>query len=110
MHVFIYFYTVNFVVSGNAVEWYFKSVTESRHCAKPFVRLLTKHWGSVVGGSLLNAFFKIFDIFSDCFNVNTCIKFSATLEAIWESANQCTKNIVVVIHFSNFSERIHIHT
>jgi hypothetical protein len=66
-----FFISVNFVVSGNAVEWYFKSVTETRHCTKPFVRLLTKHWGSVVGGSFLNAFFKIFDIFADCFNV-TC--------------------------------------
>lgn len=69
MHVTPYFNAVNFVVSGNAVEWYFKTVTESRHCTKPFVRLLVKHWGSVVGGSFLNAFFKIFDMFSDCFNV-----------------------------------------
>ena len=65
----LFFNPVNFVVSGNAVEWYFKTVTESRHCTKPIVRLLVKHWGSVVGGSFLNAFFKIFDIFSDFFNV-----------------------------------------
>lgn len=58
----------NFVVSGNAVEWYFKAITEERHCGKPLVRLLSKHWGSVVGGSFLNAFFKIFDMFADCFN------------------------------------------
>ncbi len=101
MHVSHFFNTVNFVVSGNAVEWYFKTVTESRHCAKPFVRLLTKHWGSVVGGSLLNAFFKIFDIFSDCFNVNICINLSAILEAIWESAKQCMKNIAAAIPFLN---------
>jgi hypothetical protein len=61
---------VNFVISGNAVEWYFKTVTQSRHCTKPMMRLLTKHWGSVVGGSFLHAFFKIFDMFSDLFNVN----------------------------------------
>ncbi len=60
---------VNFVVSGNAVEWYFKAITEERHCGKPLVRLLSKHWGSVVGGSFLNGFFKIFDMFADCFNV-----------------------------------------
>lgn len=71
MHVNFHIYRiVNFIVSGNAVEWYFKSITEERHCGKPFVRLLSKHWGSVVGGSFLNAFFKIFDMFSDCFSVN----------------------------------------
>ena len=66
----ILLYSVNFVVSGNAVEWYFKSVTHTRHCTRPLNRLIKNHWGSVVGGSFLHAFFKIFDLFSDFFNVN----------------------------------------
>ena len=91
------FNLVNFVVSGNAVEWYFKTVSESRHCTKPFVRLLTKHWGSVVGGSFLNAFFKIFDIFADCFNVTFAINISAILEGTWESVKLFTRNSAVAI-------------
>lgn len=97
MHVHFLLNSVNFVVSGNAVEWYFKTVTESRHCTKPLMRLLTKHWGSVVGGSFLNAFFKIFDMFADCFNVNFLFNISATHEDNMENAKQCMKNFAVAI-------------
>lgn len=69
MHVSYFINVVNFLVSGNAVEWYFKPAVNASHCCKPFSRLLCKHWGSVAGGSFLNAFFKIFDMFSDCFRV-----------------------------------------
>lgn len=30
---------------------------------------MTKNWGSVAGGSFLNAFFNIFDVFSEMFRV-----------------------------------------
>lgn len=102
MHVLVHFIKVNFVVSGNAVEWYFKSVTETRHCTKPFARLLTKHWGSVVGGSFLNAFFKIFDIFADCFNVLILIIiFSAIQEDNTVNVKHFMKNYAAATTFSN---------
>lgn len=69
MHVNIFYYLVNFVVSGNSVEWYFKdeSNTKQTHCFKPFTRLLCRNWGSVVGGSFLNAFLNIPTLISDLF-------------------------------------------
>jgi len=60
-------YVVNFCVSGNAVDWYwsaYEPVNQSTqrvntHWYSSLTRLLTKNWGSVVGGSFLNAFFEI---------------------------------------------------
>jgi len=48
------FITVNFCVAGNAADWYWKG-----NCSTftSFMRLICRHWGSVVGGSFLNAFF-----------------------------------------------------
>ena len=94
-----YLKVVNFVVSGNAVEWYFKTVTESRHCTKPFVRLLTKHWGSVVGGSFLNAFLKIFDIFADCFNVFLCNKTVRPTRRYGQMPNDVRKALLLQLSF-----------
>jgi hypothetical protein len=31
---------------------------------------MSKNWGSIAGGSFLNAFFGIFDLFSEMFRVN----------------------------------------
>jgi Plasma-membrane choline transporter len=53
-------YLDNFILSGQATQWY---------CDKPagfcetFTRLLGYHFGSVVGGSFLNAFFNLIDFF-----------------------------------------------
>lgn len=44
----------NFCVSGNAVDWYW---TRQTPCYSSYRRLVTRNWGSVVGGSFLNAFF-----------------------------------------------------
>ncbi len=64
-------YVVNFAVSGNAVEWYFKNTHNNykSYCCRPCSRLMTRHWGSVAGGSFLNAFLMPFDMVSDCFRV-----------------------------------------
>jgi len=52
MYKFIYFKD-NYCVSGNAVDWYW---TTKSSCCKPVQRLICKNWGSVVGGSFMNAF------------------------------------------------------
>jgi hypothetical protein len=64
------YYIVNYIVSGNAVEWYF-NFREKRpsECSRPFLRLITKNFGSVAGGSFLNAFFNIFGLIYDIFRV-----------------------------------------
>lgn len=97
MLVIFYFYSVNFVVSGNAVEWYFKSVTQSRHCTKPLNRLVMKHWGSVVGGSFLHAFFKVFDLFSDFFNVTFYFIISVILKDNMEDVKLYMRNSAAAI-------------
>ena len=49
-------YIVNFCISGATTEWYNK---RQNVCYEPFQVLVTKHWGSVVGGSFFNAFFEL---------------------------------------------------
>ena len=46
----------NFCVSGNAVEYYWYK-NGKRICLNSFKNLICKHWGSVVAGSFINAFF-----------------------------------------------------
>lgn len=48
----------NFCVSGGAADWYWNRPNKTS-CYAPYQRLLCKHWGSVVGGSFLNAFLTI---------------------------------------------------
>lgn len=62
-------YSVNFIVSGNAVEWYFSH--RPTHCEAPLKRLAKRHFGSVVGGSLLNSFLMIPDLLFDTIRVRT---------------------------------------
>ena len=50
-----FIYLVDFCVSGNAVDWYWHR--ESGNCLSSFKRLVCHNWGSVVGGSFINAFF-----------------------------------------------------
>lgn len=47
---------VNFMVSGNAADWYVKGGRAS-NCCTPVGRYFKYNFGSVVGGSFLNAFF-----------------------------------------------------
>lgn len=47
---------VNFIISGLATQWYTNS--EVSACIT-FKRLLKYHFGSVTGGSFLNAFFNV---------------------------------------------------
>ena len=47
----------NFCVSGNATDYYWRNGDKSISFLSSFTRLLCNHWGSVVGGSFLNAFF-----------------------------------------------------
>lgn len=62
-------FLVNFCVSGCAIQWYFK---KDFNCCYPLKALFTKHFGSVAGGSFLNAFFFIPNLFIDlgCNNTN----------------------------------------
>jgi hypothetical protein len=48
------------MVSGNAAEWYIKGDSAS-NCYTPVDRYFRKNFGSVVGGSFLNAFFNFLD-------------------------------------------------
>lgn len=48
----------NFCVSGTAADWYWLR-PQKTGCYAAYQRFLCKHWGSVVGGSFLNAFFEI---------------------------------------------------
>lgn len=97
------FNPVNYVVSGNAVEWYFRNQDNNykSHCCNSFTRLLCKNWGSVAGGSFLNAFFIIFDSISDLFRV-FILSFSVTQEVHVETAPISIKIVVVAITFSNW--------
>lgn len=58
MHVITKFISVTFCVSGAASDWYWMR-PQKTGCYNPYQRFLCKHWGSVVGGSFLNAFFEI---------------------------------------------------
>jgi hypothetical protein len=58
--------TVNFIVSGNAVDWYFRRTTD---CPKPLTRMLTLNFGSVALGSFLNGFLFIPELLVDICNV-----------------------------------------
>ena len=52
--------TFNFFVSGNSAEWYIKG-SKSSNCCLPVGRFFKYNFGSVVGGSFLNAFFNFID-------------------------------------------------
>jgi hypothetical protein len=51
-------YSVIFILSGNAVEWYWSGAQDNEESAS-FDRLVSKNWGSVAAGSFMNAFFRI---------------------------------------------------
>lgn len=56
----------NYCVSGNAADWYWgpqlfdsQAKVSNIRWSTSFHRLITKNWGSVAGGSFINAFFEI---------------------------------------------------
>lgn len=63
----------NFVISGYAVEWYHSADRDEASATASAGRLIKKHWGSVVGGSLLLQLFYILDLIIDCFYVQKLI-------------------------------------
>lgn len=50
---------VNFIISGSATQWYLQE-QENGLCLT-FTRMIKYHFGSIVGGSFLNAFFNLID-------------------------------------------------
>lgn len=66
IHVIKLINLVNFLISGNVTEWYTQNGKTSS-CLIPLKRLMCRNWGSVVGGSLLNAFFNFFDFLWETF-------------------------------------------
>lgn len=70
----------NFCVSGNACDYYWREPGKST-CFSSYSRLLCRHWGSVVGGSFLNAFFQIPTLIVQlltCHPTACCAKMGAT--------------------------------
>ena len=57
-------YLVNFCVSGVAIQWYFRKEV---NCCYPLSALFTKHFGSIAGGSFINAFLYIPNLFVNLF-------------------------------------------
>ena len=49
----------NFCVSGNVTDHYWRKNPQGESCYNSYKRLIWNHWGSVVGGSFLNAFFEL---------------------------------------------------
>lgn len=67
-------------MSGNACDYYWQDEGKSR-CFNSYSRLLCKHWGSVVGGSFLNAFFELPTLLVELFTCHPaacCSKMGAT--------------------------------
>jgi hypothetical protein len=95
----------NYIISGNAVEWYFNyNNNQPTSCGRPFTRLLCKNWGSVAAGAFLNAFFNIFGIIIDFFRVSL-YSYSATPRVVAdEPANAAKMSAVVAPVFSTWPE------
>lgn len=72
---------VNFCVSGRATYWYWNN--PEGKCHTPLQKLITHHWGSVVGGSFLNAFFEIPTLLVElvtCHSTTCCAKIGKSCE------------------------------
>ena len=66
------------MISGNASEWYIKN-GQKTNCCLPVSRYFCRNFGSVVGGSFLNAFFNFFDFLFEtlrCYPEGACGKCS----------------------------------
>lgn len=67
MHVINAINTVNYIISGYAVRWYFTQARVEPYV--PYQRLLKFNFGSVIGGSLANALLFLPDLFLSLFRV-----------------------------------------
>lgn len=76
-------YTVNFNVSGNAVEWYFTH--ESTQCLLPAGRLFSLNFGSVALGSFLNGFLFLPELLFDLLTVPPTTKHSRKKRGLVDS-------------------------
>jgi hypothetical protein len=54
------------MISGNSAEWYVRG-GKALNCYTPVDRYIRKNFGSVVGGSFLNAFFNFIDFLFEVF-------------------------------------------
>jgi hypothetical protein len=75
---------VNFIVSGLAVQWYTKS--DENGCIS-FFRIVKNHFGSIVAGSFLNAFFGLFDFIFEslrCYPEGPCNACAACCKPIYD--------------------------
>ena len=61
-------YSDNFIAGSHAVYWYYSNDGEPSFLER-VKHLLLYHWGSVVGGSLIQGFFYFIDLTFDFFNV-----------------------------------------
>ena len=70
--MYLSFHLVNFCVSGRATDWYWNNHEAKWHT--PIMRLVTRHWGSVVGGSFINGFFEVPTLIVELFtcHAHTC--------------------------------------
>lgn len=77
---------VNFIISGSATQWYLQQ-SENGLCFT-FTRMIKYHFGSVVGGSFLNAFFNIIDFVFEslrCYPDGRCNKFAPCCNIIFDT-------------------------
>lgn len=69
-------HTVNYLISGNAVEWYFTH--RSTRCFIVFRRMFRRNFGSVVAGSFHNIFFGPLAVLADCITVQSYLSLVLT--------------------------------
>lgn len=102
-------YLVTYIVSGNAVEWYF-NYREHRpsQCSRPFTRFISRNFGSVVGGSFLNAFFSFFGIIFDIFRVVTILYSAIQRDNAVMLQNAAEIAVAVLLAYSNLLEPMHM--
>lgn len=93
------------------MEWYF-NYREKRasECSRPFLRLITKNFGSVVGGSFMNAFFNIFGLFYDLFRVKVLLYSAIPRENAVELLNAGRKAVVAATSSSSWCDLTHTPT
>lgn len=79
---------VNYIISGYTVRWYF--VQSRVECYTPWSRLLRFNFGTVVGGSFLNALLLLPDLVLSVLRVRSVLRSVITWAAAYKSANACT--------------------
>ena len=90
---------VNFVISGLATQWYMR---KSTRYLLTFRRLLCYHFGSIAGGSFLNAFFNIINFLLEsvrCYRNGVCPLFTDC----YESLCGCNRNFFDLVRTDVYS-------